>query len=129
LYQVYQAMARFSRENVAMNAEEIIKFLRLQPHPKEGGFFRETYRSVDPFSNLPNRYRGQRSASTAIYYLLTPDSFSAMHRLASDEIFHFYKGDAVEMLQLFPDGQGKHGNRLEGRTVASNYSPGRRMAG
>jgi len=89
------------------NAEEIIKFLRLQPHPKEGGYFRETYRSVDSFSDLPSRYRGKRSASTAIYYLLTPETFSAMHRLASDEIFHFYMGSPVEMLQLFPDGQGK----------------------
>src|SRR5262249_5467348 len=59
------------------------------------------------FSNLPNRYRGQRSASTAIYYLLTPNTFSAMHRLASDEVFHFYMGSPVEMLQLLPDGQGK----------------------
>ena len=89
-----------------MNAEEIIKFLRLQPHPKEGGFFRETYRSVDSFFNLPNRYRGERSASTAIYYLLTTSTFSAMHRLTSDEVFHFYMGSPVEMLQLFPDGQG-----------------------
>lgn len=90
-----------------MNAQEIIKFLRLQPHPKEGGFFRETYRSVDSLSSLPIRYRGNRSASTAIYYLLTPDTFSAMHRLASDEVFHFYMGNPVEMLQLFPDGHGK----------------------
>jgi uncharacterized protein len=90
-----------------MNAEEIIKFLRLQPHPKEGGFFRETYRSVDSLSSLPSRYRGNRSASTAIYYLLTPDTFSAMHLLASDEVFHFYMGNPVEMLQLFPEGHGK----------------------
>jgi predicted cupin superfamily sugar epimerase len=89
------------------NAEDIIKLLQLQPHPKEGGYFRETYRSADSFSDLPSRYRGKRSASTAIYYLLTPETFSAMHRLASDEIFHFYMGSPVEMLQLFPDGQGK----------------------
>ena len=89
------------------NAEEIIKLLQLRPHPKEGGYFRETYRSAVLFSDLPSRYRGKHSASTAIYYLLTPETFSAMHRLASDEVFHFYMGSPVQMLQLFPDGQGK----------------------
>jgi predicted cupin superfamily sugar epimerase len=88
-------------------AEEIIASLKLQPHPKEGGYFRETYRSKDLLSNLPERYRGQRAASTAIYYLLTPSSFSAMHRVASDEVFHFYAGSPVEMLQLHPGGHGE----------------------
>jgi predicted cupin superfamily sugar epimerase len=89
------------------NAQEIITLLKLQPHPKEGGFFRETYRSPDILSDVPSRNRGQRAASTAIYYLLTPSTFSAMHRLASDEIFHFYLGSPVEMVQLLPDGRGK----------------------
>jgi predicted cupin superfamily sugar epimerase len=53
---------------------------------------------------LPSRYKGVRLFGTAIYYLLTPETFSAMHRLPSDEIFHFYIGDPVEMLQLWPDG-------------------------
>ncbi len=57
-----------------------------------------------PRAALPSRYGGARAAGTAIYYLLTPDTFSAMHRLASDEIFHFYLGDPVEMLHLHPDG-------------------------
>lgn len=56
---------------------------------------------------MPARYAGARSAGTAIYYLLTPDGFSALHRLRSDEVFHFYLGDPVEMLQLFPDGAGR----------------------
>jgi predicted cupin superfamily sugar epimerase len=74
-----------------MDAKEIIRALDLQKHPLEGGFYIETFRS---------------KLTTAIYYLLTPDSFSEMHRLKSDEIFHFYLGDPVEMLQLFPDGRG-----------------------
>ena len=49
-------------------------------------------------------FAGERSHGTAIYYLLTPDSFSAMHRLPGDEVFHFYLGDPVEMLELHPDG-------------------------
>src|SRR5262249_33731721 len=46
-------------------------------------------------------------ASTAIYYLLTPETFSALHRLQSDEVFHFYLGSPVRMLQLLPDGSGR----------------------
>jgi predicted cupin superfamily sugar epimerase len=92
-----------------MTAEEIITLLKLTPHPKEGGFFSETYRAGEeiPRSVLPQRYRGPRAFGTCIYYLLTSGTFSAMHRLQSDEIFHFYLGDPVEMLQLLPDGSGK----------------------
>jgi predicted cupin superfamily sugar epimerase len=86
-------------------AEELITLLNLQPHPKEGGYFRETYRSDDRLAaaSLPARYGGDRAAGTAIYYLLTPTAISALHRLASDEVFHFYLGDPVRMLQLGPD--------------------------
>ena len=92
-----------------LTADQIIALLNLKPHPKEGGYFRETYRSSETISEktLPNRYKGMRSFATAIYYLLTPETFSAMHRLQSEEIFHFYLGDPVEMLQLWPDGSGK----------------------
>jgi len=91
-----------------MNADEIIEILGLKPLPKEGGFFVETYRADESVNGLPGRYKDERRAfSTAIYYLLTPDSFSAMHRVRTDEIFHFYAGDRVEMLQLFNDGTGK----------------------
>ena len=91
------------------SAEELIRHLGLVPHPKEGGFFRETYRAAESWSApaLPKRYQGPRSASTAIYYLLTPNTFSALHRLQTDEIFHFYLGDPIRMLQLDPDGQGR----------------------
>ena len=87
--------------------EEIIALLNLKPHPEEGGYFVETYRSEELLlpGTLPDR--GRRCYGTAIYYLLTPDTFSAVHRLKSDEIFHFYLGDPVEMLQLWPDGSGR----------------------
>lgn len=90
-----------------MTADEIIRHLGLAPHPKEGGFFRETYRSAESQDELPARYHGPRSVGTAIYYLLTPTTCSALHRLQSDEIFHFYLGDPVRMLQLGPDGKGR----------------------
>lgn len=90
-------------------ADKIKSLLNLRLHPAEGGFFVETYRSDEriPKDSLPGRYKGQRSLATAIYYLLTSETFSAMHRLQTDEIFHFYLGDPVEMLQLRPDGTGR----------------------
>lgn len=83
-----------------MTASEIKALLRLEPHPIEGGSFRQTYVSTGTVE-LP---RGLRPLGTAIYYLLEAGTFSEMHVLASDEIFHFYLGDPVEMLQLHPDG-------------------------
>jgi len=79
---------------------EIKALLRLEPHPIEGGFYRRTYTSAGSV-DLP---RGMRAQCTAIYYMLEPGTFSEMHVLDSDEIFHFHLGDPVEMLQLHPDG-------------------------
>jgi predicted cupin superfamily sugar epimerase len=83
-----------------MIADEIKRLLNLEPHPIEGGFFRRTYTSPGTVE-LP---RGVRHHGTAIYYLLEPGTFSEMHVLDSDEVFHFYLGDPVEMLQLHADG-------------------------
>lgn len=84
-----------------ITVDEIIQILNLQRHPTEGGYFLETYRSKN---------------ATAIYYMITDeaDSFSEMHQLSRDEIFHFYLGDPVEMLHLYPDGTGK-------RELLGNY--------
>ncbi len=92
-----------------LTAKDIIRWLKLQPHPEEGGYYAETYRSSEQISKpcLPDRYATERSYGTAIYYLLTPDTFSCMHRLRTDEIFHFYLGDSVTMLLLHPDGQSQ----------------------
>ena len=94
---------------MTLTANQIISWLKLKPHPEEGGFFSETYRSLDLITKtcLPNRYLSAHSFSTAIYYLLTPETFSVIHRLKTDEIFHFYLGDQVTMLLLFPDGSSK----------------------
>jgi predicted cupin superfamily sugar epimerase len=102
-----------------MTADEVKKMLGLAPHAREGGWYVRTYESgellaVDAFSD--RRYSSARHTATAIYYLLEPDTFSEMHRLKSDELFHFYAGDAVEMLQLHGDGNGqvvRIGNRLD----------------
>ena len=84
-----------------MTAAEIKEWLRLEPHPIEGGHFRQTWVSTESAA----LERGVRAAGTAIYYLLEEGAFSEMHALASDEVFHFYLGDPVEMLQLYPDGR------------------------
>ena len=92
-----------------MTAKEVIAHFNLTPHPREGGFYRETYRAADaiPASALPGRYSGPRAASTAIYSLLTPTTISRLHRVRSDELWHFYMGDPVTMLLLHPDGSGR----------------------
>ena len=91
-----------------MTATEVIRTLGLAPLPVEGGYFLQTWRSEDMLERaaLPPRYPGPRSYGTAIYYLLTcePECFSALHSLATDEVYHFYLGDPVEMLLLHPDG-------------------------
>jgi predicted cupin superfamily sugar epimerase len=56
---------------------------------------------------LPTRYAGNRRYGTAIYYLLTREAFSALHRIKTDEVYHFYLGDPVELVQLLPDGSGR----------------------
>ncbi|MGH9804480.1 MAG: cupin domain-containing protein [Candidatus Acidiferrales bacterium] len=88
--------------------KEVIEHLKLEPLPVEGGYFRQTYRSDEslPRSALPQRYPSERVFGTAIYYLLSdePDCFSALHRLPTEEIYHFYLGDSVELLLLHSDG-------------------------
>lgn len=93
-----------------MTADEVKKLLGLTPHPREGGCFLRTYESrelllASAFADA--RYASARRTNTAIYYLLEEGTFSEMHRLASDEIFHFYAGDPVEMLQLREGGAGR----------------------
>ncbi len=92
--------------------DTIIKLLKLEPLQGEGGLFRQTYLSPEniPSGALPGRYGGrEKPFGTAIYYLLTNevDSFSALHRLPTDEIYHFYLGDPLELTLLYPDGISK----------------------
>jgi len=79
--------------NLRLTAQEVIDLLNLLPLEGEGGFFRQTWMRGDAAS----------PEATAIYYLVTPESFSALHRLGADEIFHFYAGDPCDMLHIFPD--------------------------
>jgi predicted cupin superfamily sugar epimerase len=104
-----------------LTAKQVQEYLKLQPLKMEGGYFAESYRS--PYSS-------------AIYYMLTPDTFSAMHRLKGDEVYHFYLGDPVEMLMLKADGAAEAlllGPNLAGgmrvqHTVAGGIWQGSRLA-
>lgn len=92
--------------------QELIQRYQLKPLTGEGGLFAQTYCSKEhyPLSDLPPRYAASGEAKpygTAILYLLREGSFSRMHRLPTDEIYHFYLGDEIEMLQLLPDGTSR----------------------
>src|SRR5688572_6437661 len=87
-----------------MTAIEVIKRLCLVPLEPEGGYFVETYRGS---MQILTEGGGRRAVGTAIYYLLTDVTVSRLHRLTSDELWHFYLGDPVEMIQLTEGGRGK----------------------
>jgi hypothetical protein len=116
-------------------AEQLIAALDLKPLGVEGGYYRETYRSelVLPASAIDSGYGASRAASTAIYYLLTPNTFSAMHRLPGDEIYHFYLGDPVELLLLNPaNGEGNRfalGSDIGGGLLPQFVVPGQTWQG
>jgi len=75
-------------------AKELISELDLKPHP-EGGYFREIFRSKHKVQPLDER--SARSALTTIYSLLTKGQYGRWHRVASDEVWHFYEGDPLEL--------------------------------
>ncbi len=84
---------------------QYIQHLGLLPHP-EGGFYKETYRCANtlPASALSINGNGERNLSTAIYFLLEAGNFSAFHRIQSDELWHFYTGDALEVIEIDKNG-------------------------
>jgi predicted cupin superfamily sugar epimerase len=78
---------------------DLVRALDLAPHP-EGGFYRETYRSREVVPTA----RGPRAASTAILFLVARESFSALHRIASDEVWHFHAGTPLRVVCIAEDG-------------------------
>lgn len=80
-----------------MTAQDLIKTLSLKPLEGEGGY----YSKVLTFTQGPVVLGG------SIYYLITPESFSSLHLLSSDEGWYFLEGDPVEQLVLYPDGTQK----------------------
>lgn len=81
----------------APSAEDVIRRLGLLPHP-EGGHYAELFRA--PLAVTSAAHPGARAASTAIYFLLRAGELSALHRVRSDEVWHHYAGDALELHAL-----------------------------
>ena len=103
-------------------AEHWIKELQLQPHP-EGGHFRETYRCEEAIAraHLPGRFTGDRSFSTAIYFLLKGTDFSALHRIRQDEVWHFYDGSTLTVDVIDP--AGNHAALRLGKDIRAGEQP------
>lgn len=108
-----------------MDAQGVIAQLGLQPLPGEGGYFRETYRATATVADtvLPRAFhqQGDRQLATAIYYFLTIDTYSALHRLRADEMYHFYAGDPVALLTM--DGSGNCAEVLLGSNFLVGHTP------
>lgn len=106
--QVFSIRSNLAAINKAkmLSAQALIEQYQLQPHP-EGGWYKETYRSSETISSaaLPQRFGGDRSFSTAIYFLLEQGNFSAFHKIKSDECWHFYAGDTLHVYVLHDDGE------------------------
>src|SRR5882757_5432760 len=86
-------------------AQQWIDRLNLEPHP-EGASYRQTYRAPLTLPQFAlSGFTGDRAASTAIYFLLEGDQFSAFHRLRSDEVWHFYAGFGLVVHVIEPGGQ------------------------
>jgi uncharacterized protein len=86
--------------------DQIVAHYQMLPHP-EGGYYKETYKSEEwiPHIGLPNRFGGNRYFGTAIYFLLDQGNFSAFHRIKSDETWHFYAGQTLEIFVLHDNGE------------------------
>lgn len=99
----------------------------LQVHP-EGGYFAETYRSAEiiPHDALPKRFKGERNFSTGIYFLLESHQCSALHRIQSDEMWHFYYGSPLIVFYINQQGSVqtiKLGNNPENGEVFQAVVP------
>jgi hypothetical protein len=103
-------------------AQTWIDGLQLRRHP-EGGWYRETYRSHELIArdSLPSRFGGDRSFSTAIYFLLEGDDFSALHRIKQDEAWHFYDGGTLTLHVL--DLAGNYATVKVGRNLNAEEVP------
>lgn len=111
-----------------VTAKKLIELLELEPLPEEGGMTRQTYFS--------SKKIGEEPGGTCIYYLLSGEAFSHLHRLTGDEIYHFYLGDPVELVELLPDGRVKTtilgsdilGNQKVQHLVPAGHWQGSRLA-
>ena len=102
------AFAQPASDPMPAAAKAIIDHYHMQNIPHEWPWFLQTFKSDDVIEGaLAERYKGKRWAYTAIYAVFTRSDFSAMHRLATDELWHFYGGSPAQIMLLYPDGRGE----------------------
>lgn len=103
-------------------SDYIIRTLNLSQHP-EGGYYKETYRSLGEIEekNLGPNFKGKRNYATCIYFLLTSNKFSALHRIKQDEIWHFYDGAPLNLHTISV--HGEHKMIRIGRDLAKGETP------
>jgi uncharacterized protein len=106
---------------MSLTADDIKRTLNLQPHPT-CGFVSETYRSTleIPASAMPAEYGSPPPYGSVLYFLVSPERRLALHRIRSDQMYHHYLGDPLEVLLLYTDGRG------EVRVVGSDLTAGMR---
>lgn len=102
--------------------QDLVQLYDLKPHP-EGGFYKETYRDkgIIPQGALPSPFKGDRNFSTAIYFLIPEGKKSCLHRIQSDELWHFYLGGPLTIVQIFPEG------RLEKIVLGQDVMKGQKL--
>lgn len=117
------AMARpAATDGIPAGARALIRHFHMENIPHEGPWFIQTFKSKDAIGGpLAERYAGPRWAYTATYLILTQRDFSAMHRLATDEMWHFYGGSPALLLLLYPDGHGE--TKVWGSHVLAGEEP------
>jgi predicted cupin superfamily sugar epimerase len=111
----------WQRRQVVITTEYLMRRFQLEPLGIERGFFRRSYTASEtiPRSALPDRFQNDKPFCTCIYYLTTPESHSLLHRLLTDEILHYYIGDPLTLLLLFPD--GSHQVRTLGHDLEAGH--------
>ncbi|MEH6592758.1 MAG: cupin domain-containing protein [Halioglobus sp.] len=85
----------------------VIEKLNLEAHPIEGGYFTESYRAKEGTlkAALPDRFDGDRSFCSQIYYVISPGRISALHKMLADETWHFYRGSPIKLFEITPEGE------------------------
>lgn len=116
---------------MGLRAQQVIDLLGLKPHPT-CGFVAETFRSQQliPQAALPAMYEGGRPFASVLYFMVTPEARIRLHRIRSDQMYHHYLGDPLEVLLLHPDGSGAVqmvGLRPGNRSAAATVHPRRHL--
>jgi uncharacterized protein len=111
------------KSSKTMTPEWIIEKFQLEPLPVEGGLFQRHYAAEElvPHHALPGRYTRPKLFGSAICYMHTAQTRSLLHRLKTDEIYHFYNGDPVVLVLLYPD--GAHEVVTLGQDYAAGHMP------